>query len=90
MSTLTYRVVQHDGGWSYRVRDAFSETYPTEEQAKRAAEIAAQAHRETGAREPVQHKDEDGRWHKAIPTEDDRLMRGLESEREPEEHRDVR
>ena len=25
---ITYRIVQHDGGWAYKLGDSFSETFP--------------------------------------------------------------
>lgn len=42
MSHVTYTVVEHDGGWAYKVGDVFSETFPTREAAHAAAEQAAQ------------------------------------------------
>jgi hypothetical protein len=29
MSHLTYTIVEHDGGWAYKVGDVFSDTFPT-------------------------------------------------------------
>ena len=29
MTKITYEVVEHDGGWAYRVDGAFSETFPS-------------------------------------------------------------
>ena len=37
MSHVTYTVVEHDGGWAYKVGDVFSETFPTHEAAHAAA-----------------------------------------------------
>ena len=37
MAHVVYRIVEHDGGWAYRVGDTYSETYPTHEAAKAAA-----------------------------------------------------
>jgi hypothetical protein len=45
MSHVTYTVVEHDGGWAYKVGDVFSETFPTRETAHAAAERAAQEQR---------------------------------------------
>src|SRR6185369_11576566 len=38
---VTYEVVQHDGGWAYKVDGVFSETYPTHAAALKAAQQAA-------------------------------------------------
>ena len=29
MSEITYEIVEHDGGWAYKVDGAFSEPFPT-------------------------------------------------------------
>jgi hypothetical protein len=31
MPDITYEIVQHDGGWAYKVDGVFSETFPTHE-----------------------------------------------------------
>jgi hypothetical protein len=36
MSYVTYRIVEHDGGWAYKVGDVFSETFPSRESAQKA------------------------------------------------------
>jgi len=41
MSKITYHIVKHDGGWAYRVDETFSETFPTHDGARQAAERAA-------------------------------------------------
>ena len=40
MAKLTYKIVEHDGGWAYKVGSTFSETFRTHQEALRAAEIA--------------------------------------------------
>ena len=42
MAKVTYAVVEHDGGWAYKVGETFSETYPSREAAHLAAVRAAQ------------------------------------------------
>ena len=37
MSHVTYRIVEHDGGWAYAVDGSFSETFPTHDVALKAA-----------------------------------------------------
>jgi hypothetical protein len=36
MSYVTYRIVEYDGGWAYKVGDVFSETFPSRESAQKA------------------------------------------------------
>src|SRR5712691_5103150 len=38
MTKVTYDIVEHDGGWAYRVDGVFSETFPSHDLARRAAE----------------------------------------------------
>ena len=45
MTKITYEVVEHDGGWAYRVDGAFSETFPSHDMARRAAELADKSKR---------------------------------------------
>ena len=37
MAHVTYRIVEHDGGWAYRVGGTFSETFPDHDSARAAA-----------------------------------------------------
>ncbi len=41
MAHVTYEIVQHDGGWAYRVDGVYSETFPTHDAARFAASRAA-------------------------------------------------
>jgi len=41
MTKITYEIVEHDGGWAYRADGVFSETFPSHDKARRAAERAA-------------------------------------------------
>ena len=41
MSEVTYEIVEHDGGWAYKVDGAFSEPFPTHAAALKAAQAAA-------------------------------------------------
>ncbi|WP_250157141.1 hypothetical protein [Tianweitania aestuarii] len=59
---VTYRVVEHDEGWAYKVGDVFSETFPTHDAAKQAAEAAARAQEQAGEPEPIEYQDEAGKW----------------------------
>ena len=41
MAHITYRIVEHDGGWAYKLGDVFSETFPTHAAAVKAAHRVA-------------------------------------------------
>ena len=41
MSKITYEIVEHDGGSAYRVDGVYSEPFPSHDEARRAAELAA-------------------------------------------------
>jgi hypothetical protein len=38
MTKITYEIVEHDGGWANRIDGVFSETFPSHDMARRAAE----------------------------------------------------
>lgn len=63
MTHVTYEIVEHDGGWAYRVGDVFSETFATHDEAVEAARIAAEGHMQPGPDETIEYEDEDGVWH---------------------------
>jgi Uncharacterized protein conserved in bacteria (DUF2188) len=72
MSHVTYAVVEHDGGWAYKVGDVFSETFPTHEAAHTAAARAAQEQRAPGQDGPIEYEDSSGEWHEEQESGDDR------------------
>jgi hypothetical protein len=63
MSQVTYAVVEHDGGWAYKVGDVFSETFATRELAHAAAARAAREQRTPGESSAIEYEDRSGRWH---------------------------
>jgi hypothetical protein len=63
MAKVTYEVVQHDGGWAYRVDGVYSETFPTHDKARHAAERAAHLQIVPGEETEISYEDKDGRWH---------------------------
>jgi hypothetical protein len=72
MATIKYRIVEHDGGWAYKVGDVFSETYPSHDDARQAAEIAAREQETPGETTDISWEDERGRWHDETARGDDR------------------
>lgn len=63
MSEITYEIVEHDGGWAYKVDGAFSEPFPTHAAALKAAQLAAAEQKIPGHTEQIEYEDESGRWH---------------------------
>jgi hypothetical protein len=41
MSRITYTIVEHDGGWAYKLGDVYSETFRSHDAAYNAARDAA-------------------------------------------------
>ncbi len=72
MAHVTYRIVEHDGGWAYKVGDVFSETFRTHEDAVRAARRAAAEQRAPGNTEAIEYEDSDGNWHTETARGNDR------------------
>jgi hypothetical protein len=72
MTTETYEIVQHDGGWAYRVDGVFSETFPSHDQARHAAERAAKLQALSGEPTDILYEDKAGGWHKEFSPGDDR------------------
>jgi len=78
MSRITYEIVEHDGGWAYRVDGVYSETFPSHAAARAAAERAAGEQRVSGEDEGIVYEDERGRWHEEIAEGDDRPATDVE------------
>jgi hypothetical protein len=72
MAHVTYEVVQHDGGWAYKVGDVFSETFPSHDVARRAADAAAQRQQVEGEPEVIEYEDARGEWHTELADGGDR------------------
>jgi hypothetical protein len=72
MTTVSYEVVEHDGGWAYKVGDVFSETFPTYDAALYAARLAAREQEQPGETTEISWEDEKGKWHDEIARGDDR------------------
>ena len=72
MSEEIYHVVEHDGGWAYKVEDVFSETFPSHAAALEAAKLAAQRQRLGGESEGISYQDPQGQWHEEVASGDDR------------------
>ena len=63
MTKLHYRVVQHDGGWAYKLGDVFSEPFSSHEAALAAARRVVVEQHTPGETTPIEYQDADGKWH---------------------------
>lgn len=72
MSKIVYEIVEHDGGWAYKADGVFSETFPSHDAARRAAEVAAKEQVVAGSTTGISYEDKDGRWHDEVSRGDDR------------------
>jgi hypothetical protein len=72
MSHLTYRIVEHDGGWAYTVDGSFSETFRTHDAALKAARRAAGEQRVSGDTHGIVYEDAAGVGHEELSDGQDR------------------
>ena len=72
MAKIVYEVVQHDGGWAYKLGDTFFETFATHDLALKAAERAAGEQVIPGETTAISYEDEAARWHTETSSGDDR------------------
>lgn len=63
MTKIIYRIVEHDGGWAYKLGDVFSETFRSHEEALAAARRVAEEQRAPGESATISWEDAEGRWH---------------------------
>ena len=66
MAKVTYQVVEHDGGWAYRAKGTYSETFPTHDAAFRAARAAACEQMLPGESRGIVWEDAGGKWHAEV------------------------
>jgi hypothetical protein len=65
-------ILVHDGGWAYRADGVFSETFPSHDLARKAAERAAKEQVVPGETTGISYEDKDGRWHDEVAPGNDR------------------
>jgi hypothetical protein len=80
MAHVTYEVVEHDGGYAYKVGDVFSETFPSHQAALDAAVAAADRQQVSGETEAIQYQDRDGKWHEELARGTDRPETEIEDD----------
>ncbi|WP_407176599.1 DUF2188 domain-containing protein [Bradyrhizobium sp. STM 3562] len=81
MPHLTYKIVEHDGGWAYTVNGAFSESFASRAEALAAAKRAAAEQRTPGRTEVIEYETPDGRWHTETAAGSDRPETDVEDKR---------
>lgn len=80
MTRIVYRVVQHDGGWAYKLDDVFSEPFASKAEAVEAAKRAAFEQQLPDARAAaISWEDENGVWHEELSKGDDRPEASVEA-----------
>jgi hypothetical protein len=62
VSEVKYKIVEHDGGWAYKLDDVYSETFPSHDAAVRAADRAAAEQKIPGESETIEYQDASGKW----------------------------
>ncbi|KRE06497.1 hypothetical protein ASE63_23865 [Bosea sp. Root381] len=72
MVMVRYEIVEHDGGWAYKVGNALSETFRSHDAALKAATAAAARQTLAGATDGIVYQDENGQWHEELADGRDR------------------
>jgi len=78
MSKVTYKVIEHDGGWAYEANGTYSEPFPTRDSARKAARLAASEQASPGQKTQISYEDENGRWHTEVDAGSDRPKTSVE------------
>lgn len=72
MTKIHYHIVEHDGGWTYKLGDVFAETFASHDEAVAAARVVAAEQQLGGDTVPISWQDADGKWHEETAQGDDR------------------
>ncbi len=62
MAKITYRIVEHDGGWAYKLGDTFSETFTSHEAARAAAVAASREQKVSDEDAWIEWENTSGQW----------------------------
>ncbi|WP_374596638.1 DUF2188 domain-containing protein [Brevundimonas sp.] len=62
MSHVTYRIVEHDGGWAYTSNGTFSETFASHDAARAAAVAVAREQRVPDQTAFIEYENTSGEW----------------------------
>ena len=72
MTNVIYKIVRHGEGWAYQVGETYSETFPNEEAARKAALDAAREQAIPGKTGGIVFEDSSGQWHEELSDGRDR------------------
>lgn len=72
MTKIVYDIVEHDGGWAYRLDGTYSGTFRSHADALAAAKIAASEQQVAGKTEGIEYEDSSGNWHGEVSQGTDR------------------
>jgi Uncharacterized protein conserved in bacteria (DUF2188) len=72
MTKIVYEIIQHDGGWAFKLGDTISETFRSHDAAKAAARQVALEQQRPGEDVGISWEDERGRWHQEVSDGEDR------------------
>ncbi|GJE25309.1 DUF2188 domain-containing protein [Methylobacterium organophilum] len=72
MGEVVYHIIEHDGGYAYRVGDTISETFPSRAEALEAAQAAAAEQQVPGSTEGIRYQDGRGVEHEEVARGNDR------------------
>ena len=62
MVQITYRIVEHDGGWAYELGGTYSETFPDHDGARTAAIAVSREQKVPDEDTLIEYSDASGRW----------------------------
>ncbi len=72
MTKVVYEIIEHDGGWAFKLGDTISQSFLTHDAAYNAAKRVAIEQRRPGETVGISWEDSKGRWHDEIAPGDDR------------------
>jgi hypothetical protein len=78
MTRITYQIVEHDGGWAYRVDGCTRDLSDPRHGPGKAAERAAKEQIVPGETTSISWEDKDGRWHEEVAPGSDRPETSVE------------
>jgi hypothetical protein len=85
MTKVTYEIVEHDGGWAYKMGGTYSETFSSHADALTAAKIVAAEQQVAGRTEGIEYEDSTGKWHGEVSQGDDRPQTEVSDKDEDED-----
>jgi hypothetical protein len=72
MTKVIYKIVRHGEGWAYMVGETYSETFPNQDAARKAAHVAAREQELPGKTVGIAFEDSTGQWHEELSPGSDR------------------